>query len=339
MRRKLTRFWSRTSCISVISRLLTTLLVILLYWSARSSFDFFAVPALAPAGSAAIHGDSPRTSSVTMLPPSVVYTCGYHDSLAKTLFPSSVVVRYNNGEQLVYQEEPHKNSVMVVDWIDNICKRYPHRKLILNGESHERLPRMYPNEPAKLGVGGENVPYISWAATNIGLDKVAALSRQDSQPYRDDYPSRYLQYMASNCVDFREDAFVKLALLSESPAVATGRCTGSAKGLLRKKPSNIIVERWEAPQWTWHDNFEKGASDFRFTLCMEHCLTENYITEKILLPILSGSVPIYYGPTSIFQYFNRDRIIFYDINDPEAAEAQVKELEGSREKYMEFKKR
>lgn len=52
---------------------------------------------------------------------------------------------------------------------------------------------------------------------------------------------------------------------------------------------------------------------FKFIFAFENNYIEGYITEKILLPFMAGSIPIYWGHKDIKKYFN-DKAFFY-VND------------------------
>ena len=52
---------------------------------------------------------------------------------------------------------------------------------------------------------------------------------------------------------------------------------------------------------------------FKFVMAIENSYHEGYITEKIMLPFMAGSIPIYYGSNKIKELFN-DKSFFY-VND------------------------
>ena len=60
----------------------------------------------------------------------------------------------------------------------------------------------------------------------------------------------------------------------------------------------------------------KGLIDYMFHIAMENQQGDYYFTEKIINPMLVGTIPIYYGMTTIGDYFDtRGMIIFNDINE------------------------
>ena len=70
-----------------------------------------------------------------------------------------------------------------------------------------------------------------------------------------------------------------------------------------------------------------------FGICMENKNTPGYITEKILMAFLAGTVPVYYGTKEVFDIFNRKAFIYYDIENPEEAVDRIKHLEENPDDY------
>ena len=60
----------------------------------------------------------------------------------------------------------------------------------------------------------------------------------------------------------------------------------------------------------------KGLIDYMFHIAMENQRGDYYFTEKIINPLMVGTVPIYYGMSTIGDYFDtRGMIIFNDISE------------------------
>jgi hypothetical protein len=60
----------------------------------------------------------------------------------------------------------------------------------------------------------------------------------------------------------------------------------------------------------------EGLKDYMFNISMENQQGDYYFTEKIINPILTGTIPIYYGMSTIGNYFDtRGMIIFDDIDE------------------------
>jgi len=60
----------------------------------------------------------------------------------------------------------------------------------------------------------------------------------------------------------------------------------------------------------------EGLTNYMFHIAMENQRQDFYFTEKLINPLMTGTVPIYYGMPSIGEYFDtRGMIIFNDINE------------------------
>jgi hypothetical protein len=70
---------------------------------------------------------------------------------------------------------------------------------------------------------------------------------------------------------------------------------------------------------------------------MENDAVQGYITEKIIMAFLGGCVPIYYGTEDVFDIFNHDAFVFYNISkgrqpeQPHVADAleRIRQLESN----------
>mmetsp|Transcript_26997 Transcript_26997/g.39972 ORF Transcript_26997/g.39972 Transcript_26997/m.39972 type:complete len:414 (-) Transcript_26997:243-1484(-) len=73
--------------------------------------------------------------------------------------------------------------------------------------------------------------------------------------------------------------------------------------------------------------------DYRFSIVMENLNVGGYITEKILLAFLSGTVPIWYGTPDIFDIFNSKAFIYFNVENPAPALEKIALLEANPEEY------
>ena len=138
----------------------------------------------------------------------------------------------------------------------------------------------------------------------------------------------FLIYGQANCVGYREEAFDRLSLIA--PAHIGGKC----KGKTPVGPNKTIVSTGVQLR-NWWDN-TKVYKNYRFCLVMEHARSDGYITEKILMAYVGGCIPIYYGTTEIFDLFNKDSFVFYNITDPQPALDRVAYLERNRSAYEDM---
>ena len=81
---------------------------------------------------------------------------------------------------------------------------------------------------------------------------------------------------------------------------------------LGKSCSNIINDdRFvSTDKMTYNDIAVEKYSKYKFVLALENGISEGYITEKLINPIIAGSIPIYCGPNDVFNIINIKRIIY-----------------------------
>ena len=69
---------------------------------------------------------------------------------------------------------------------------------------------------------------------------------------------------------------------------------------------------------TYNDIAVRYYSTYQFVLAIENQWLEGYFTEKLINPILAGSIPLYWGHPKVFDYINKKRVIYLpDYTHPE----------------------
>jgi hypothetical protein len=63
------------------------------------------------------------------------------------------------------------------------------------------------------------------------------------------------------------------------------------------------------------DPISKGLIRYMFNIAMENQTKDFYFTEKIINPIMTGTIPIYYGMPSIGDYFDTRGLILFNTVD------------------------
>lgn len=140
----------------------------------------------------------------------------------------------------------------------------------------------------------------------------------------------YLIYANSNCIPFREDAFLRLSTIAESHY--GGKCHGKVGTIEIDEQQHKISEREnDVKLGNFHDNIHI-FSEYKFCLVMEHQSSDGYITEKILNAFLGGCIPIYYGTKQIFQIFNSKAFVFYEPEDNNNLD-QIRKLQKNPDLY------
>ena len=59
-----------------------------------------------------------------------------------------------------------------------------------------------------------------------------------------------------------------------------------------------------------------GLYDYKYSIALENCKKDNYITEKFTDCILCGTIPIYYGADNVGEYFPKDCFYTIDLKSP-----------------------
>ena len=78
-------------------------------------------------------------------------------------------------------------------------------------------------------------------------------------------------------------------------------------------------------------------SRYKFTIAFENSFGDGYISEKIWEPLCVNSIPIYFGHKSVFEYFNKNKIIYIsDKNDFQKSISIIKEIDSSESMYKQY---
>ena len=78
-------------------------------------------------------------------------------------------------------------------------------------------------------------------------------------------------------------------------------------------------------------------SRYKFNLALENSLLPGYITEKILEPLVAGTVPLYWGPDDVTDDFNADA--FMRVNDYDSVDRFVealRKLDNDNDAYLKM---
>ena len=131
-------------------------------------------------------------------------------------------------------------------------------------------------------------------------------------------------YIAKNCEKHRQQAAKKISIVI--PIKFGGRCIVSTPNGNKVEVSNTRKTHWE--NWRIY-------REYKYCLVLENTRIDGYISEKILLAFLGGCIPIYWGTDQIFDLFNRDAFIFYDIDNPQKAIDEIQYLQSNATAYLE----
>jgi len=106
-------------------------------------------------------------------------------------------------------------------------------------------------------------------------------------------------------------------------------CLGHACGGTKDANTRYVYNNNE----TMYDVAVEVYSKYKFVISVENCYKDGYFTEKILLPILAKSIPIYWGHPKVFDYINKNRVIYLPDYDYDSLFKKLDVLLTNDEEY------
>jgi hypothetical protein len=151
--------------------------------------------------------------------------------------------------------------------------------------------------------------------------------RQDYKSIQCNTREKFCAYMYNYDVEYRVKLFKLITNYKKVDALG--------------KSQNNVQEQNDRSTYnnnvTYNDLAVQKYSNYKFVLALENGICPGYITEKIINPILAGSIPIYAGPNDIFYIINKKRMIYvgdYEANELGLVE-EVKRLDNDSQSYLE----
>ena len=114
----------------------------------------------------------------------------------------------------------------------------------------------------------------------------------------------------------RRERFVELLRKEGLTVHALGRCGSDSD-------ENFVPRRFSE---RWHDDAIAQYAPYKFVVAFENDDAPGYVTEKLGLAFLAGSVPIYWGPATEHIFSNESYVRCSD--DLEECARRVKQLDG-----------
>jgi hypothetical protein len=100
-----------------------------------------------------------------------------------------------------------------------------------------------------------------------------------------------------------------------------------------KHLNNYGDELLGQPEW-WKANI-KFRRRYKFSIAFENATHRGYTTEKLIHPMVAGSIPIYWGNPEVGKLFNtRSFVNCHEFDDLEAVVERVKEIDATDSLYL-----
>jgi hypothetical protein len=270
-----------------------------------------------------------------------IFHCGYEDAgdIAARLFPE-------RPRHIFAGTSSKADDVIVANGPCGLASgSFSGVMLYVDGESGKiqvaqqaREVYLGPHDPPMVGAdrkalfrGQAVVPYISSAALSLGLESIAdkLLGGPRTRPRKD----LFVAYTHRNCVGFREHAFDTLTRMAADHGWPEPTPCSACYGSLPRVTRNRGVCAGIGSEWATNS---KLFGRFRFVIAMENRKWRGYVTEKILNAFVGDSIPIYYGADTIFEIFNRESFVYYDVTAPGAALEKIEYLMHNETAYWEM---
>ncbi len=134
-----------------------------------------------------------------------------------------------------------------------------------------------------------NLPlHIAYIYTNNFLKKL------ELQTKRENVPSKDVLVVISNSIKSTRTTFLEL-LEKKMNITYAGKYKNNIGRLL---------------PWDYNtNNFKEYVSQFKFIISMENTKYETGITEKITHGMLAKTIPVYWGSSRVYEYFNKERFL------------------------------
>ena len=276
---------------------------------------------------------SGQTENTKAVP--VVFLCGYGRSeLVDIIFPDSKQVDLAKGKS---SHNPTKSDYLFKGTGSNkkCPSKFPGKIVNINAEPDANHKKMAA-DTFYLGPGSKGPRkmqfYCVQTAAAMILQKLGPTKFKDALFSRPTHETpKFLEYTSSNCAGpgaaKREKAFNQIVdYFKPLSPTASGKCYGSHPELRFKKPYTGWIN-------------DVKPSEYRFSLCMDRGHYKGYVTEKILLAFLRGTIPIWHGSEEVFNMFNKNAFVWYDVDAPELALQQIAYLEKNRSAWKEMRAR
>lgn len=117
-----------------------------------------------------------------------------------------------------------------------------------------------------------------------------------------------------------------------------GRVLNNMPDALEKRYPNGKLRTREDLNASWAEEKLAFLRNYKFTIAFENTELPGFTTEKLIHPLMAGSVPIYWGNPQAAEYFNPKAFInCADYgSDLDAVIRRVEELDRDEEQYMEM---
>jgi len=210
-----------------------------------------------------------------------------------------------------------KGSIVLRHRLDN--------RPVYNKDAFNVFVSSEPEEPASLDYDMYILPFVSSLKGAIYYPFLyMALAEMRCKEFPSTDKTKFCAFMYHKDYEHRNMIFRKIHGFKSVDA-------------LGKASNNVAIENSRytyTENNTFYDVAVKMYSEYKFVISVENCWKEGYFTEKILMPILAHSIPLYWGHPSVFQYINKERVIYLpDYKDDAELFSYLQKLMDNKAEY------
>ncbi|MCD7726751.1 MAG: glycosyltransferase family 10 [Ruminococcus sp.] len=152
---------------------------------------------------------------------------------------------------------------------------------------------------------------------------------------QDEGKNKFCNFIYSKANHSTKGTIYRTAFCKELMKYKDVDCLGA---VLHNSDDQLLSERFVG---NWENSKIMTQAKYRFSIAFENCLLDGYITEKIVDPLIAGSLPIYFGSEYVKRFVNPNCFIYANdfLNGNDGMKNlvdKVREVEENEDLYRSY---
>ncbi|XP_071056747.1 alpha-(1,3)-fucosyltransferase B [Onthophagus taurus] len=222
-----------------------------------------------------------------------------------------------------------------IDLIDLPLPRENKTWALYHEESSRNTPWLiFPESQNLFNVTSTFSRYSNYPLTLSGLndDSITGLKYYLPLPLKKRKKLSPIVYIQSICDNpIQRDSYVK-KLMDYMPIDSFGKCLNN-----KELPEELQLNN-EGVYDLYQEDLMNFIAQYKFSIAIENCICNDYITEKLWRPLIAGSVPIYFGSPTIKDWLpnNKSAIILDDFKTIKELADYINQVNKNDTMYLEY---
>ena len=198
----------------------------------------------------------------------------------------------------VFEDWQDRPRVAIYSHWDEPPKNFDGVHVFLDGEpfgpqgsNRNYLDRMLYIGP-RTDTGAAKSLYIPFASMFFAETRESLTPLQLLKAVPEQGKKHFAVYMSSRCVSHREDLYNHLVELAREHNLGEVHALGSCYGNYPETKVKISEAEKGRDKAYFMDHAMELMKDYQYVLAIENTIDEGYVSEKPILPVLAGSIPI-----------------------------------------------